>query len=271
MPNRTPQDVVKMKPLAVLHIPHSSAAIPRDVRQVIVLPDPVLEQELLSMTDWYTDELFALSEADAVEVRHAVSRLVLDPERFLDDAQEPMAAQGMGVIYTRTSAGLVLRSDPTPGERAALIERFYIPHHSRLSAAVRGSLSAHGRALVIDCHSFPSRPLPCHDYKESGSPDVCIGTDSFHTPSCLRDLAEEAYEAGGWTVVIDHPFRGALVPSEHFGRTPEVYAIMVELNRRLYMDEQTGAKLPTFNAVAKANREILLRLMQEFQARLTKL
>jgi N-formylglutamate amidohydrolase len=235
----------------------------------MVLSDSALTRELLLLTDWYTDELFALPNADAVAVRHPVSRLVLDPERFLDDTQESMAARGMGVVYTRTSDGEVLRNPPTASEREALIGRYYKPHHARLSEAVRDAMDVHGYSLVIDCHSFPNRPLPCHDYRESDSPDICIGTDSFHTPSWLRDMAKDAYESAGWTVAVDHPFRGALVPLEHFGLTPKVHAIMVELNRRLYMDEQTGAKLPTFSAVANANREILLRLIREVQARLT--
>lgn len=257
-----------MKPFTVLHIPHSSDTIPDDIRPQMVLPDAALTRELLLLTDWYTDELFALPHADAVAVRHPVSRLVLDPERFLDDAQESMAARGMGVVYTWTSDGEILRNPPTASEREALIERYYKPHHAGLSEAVRGAMGVHGYALVIDCHSFPARPLPCHDYKDS-IPDICIGTDPFHTPTWLRDLAKEAYEAAGWTVAIDHPFRGALVPLEHYGHTPGVHAIMVELNRRLYMDEQTGAKLPSFNTVATANRKTLLHLIREFHARLS--
>ena len=34
--------------------------------------------------------------------RYEVSRLVCDPERFPDDANEPMAPVGMGVVYTAT-------------------------------------------------------------------------------------------------------------------------------------------------------------------------
>ena len=31
---------------------------------------------------------------------------MVDPERFEDDAREPMAARGQGVVYTRTSDAL---------------------------------------------------------------------------------------------------------------------------------------------------------------------
>jgi N-formylglutamate deformylase len=49
----------------------------------------------------YVDELFSWLGDRAV--MFGVSRLVVDPERFVDDDQEAMASKGMGVIYTRTS------------------------------------------------------------------------------------------------------------------------------------------------------------------------
>jgi hypothetical protein len=55
------------------------------------------------MTDRYTDELFALPAEVAVSVVFAVSRLAVDPEPFTDDADEPMARKGMGIVYTRTA------------------------------------------------------------------------------------------------------------------------------------------------------------------------
>ena len=84
-----------MNELPILHMPHSAVGIPADVRATLRLSNEELDRELLLMTDWYTDELFALPASEAVTVRFPLSRLVLDPERFLDDPKEPMAARGM--------------------------------------------------------------------------------------------------------------------------------------------------------------------------------
>jgi N-formylglutamate deformylase len=48
------------------------------------------------MTDAWTDEIVARIAFDATRVIFPVSRLVVDPERFPDDADEPMAARGIG-------------------------------------------------------------------------------------------------------------------------------------------------------------------------------
>src|SRR5437899_10710981 len=122
-------------PNAVVHVPHSSTIVPDDVRSTFVVGDLALERELLRLTDRYTDELFDLDPSVATQVVFGVSRLVVDPERFLDDAVEPMAAHGMGAVYTCTTDGAPLRDGLTEPQRAALLARFYEPHHAALDAA----------------------------------------------------------------------------------------------------------------------------------------
>src|SRR5262245_55028788 len=73
------------------------------------------------MTDHLTDELFHSALSTAPRIRFPIGRLVVDPERFPDDANEPMSRVDMGVIYERTSLGLLLRHPPTPSERQNLL------------------------------------------------------------------------------------------------------------------------------------------------------
>ena len=58
-----------------------------------------------------------------------VSRLVVDPERFSDDSQEPMSRVGIGVTYTKRSLRQALREQPAQAKRQELLERYYNPHH----------------------------------------------------------------------------------------------------------------------------------------------
>src|ERR1039457_1854218 len=139
-------------PAAVVHIPHASLIVPRDVASDLLLTPEQLEHELLVMTDRYTDELFALPSSLATTVAFPASRVVLDPERFIDDAREPMARKGMGVIYTRTASGHPLRRPPSDDERQRLLARFYDPHHAALTTAVEAALAAHGTCLLVDGH-----------------------------------------------------------------------------------------------------------------------
>jgi N-formylglutamate amidohydrolase len=236
-------------PALVVHIPHASLVVPGDVAADLLLTPEQLEHELLVMTDRYTDELFHLPSTLATTVAFPVSRLVVDPERFTDDALEPMAQKGMGVVYTRTASGQPLRHPPSAARRQELLTRFYDPHHADLTRAVKAALDVHGRCLVFDGHSFPAHPLPYEDDQDPDRPDICIGTDQSHTPGALRELAVRTCQELGWSVAVDRPFSGALVPMRFYQEDFRVRAIMVEVNRGLYMDERSGVRLDCFDDV----------------------
>lgn len=250
-----------MNLFAAFHIPHSSSIIPEDLRGSILLSDEELRVELLRMTDWYTDELFDVRSVNCAVIHYPISRLVLDPERFLDEAMEPMADKGMGVIYTRSSDGKQLRCTPSRDTRESLIRALYVPHHLRLSRIVASMLRETGQALVIDCHSFPSFPLPYEDDQSGNRPEVCLGTDPFHTPSWLGNLASSLFTNGGFSVDVNRPFSGALVPIEYYRTDARVHAIMVEVNRGLYMNEHTGDKKQDFVIIKERMQTILRELV----------
>lgn len=233
----------------IFHIPHASQYIPERERTLIVLSDDELSHELLVMTDWYVDDLFlpCVSTIDEAIV-FPFSRLVVDPERFVDDEKEPMSEVGMGVVYTRTSQKTSLRASLVPSEKERLIITYYDPHHQRLTEAVTNELRHEGSALIIDCHSFPSMPLPYEEDPDLDNPDLCIGSDPYHTPPDLvKALIDKAGEMR-LSVRENSPFAGCMVPGKFYGNDKRVQSVMIEINRKLYMDETTGQKTPQFSS-----------------------
>jgi len=254
------------KPFCILHIPHASMAIPAHVRPTLLLTDEELSHELLRLTDRYTDELFDCDPDGVSRILFPVSRLVVDPERFSDDNHEPMAAHGMGLIYTKTTEGALLRHPLKPESRQSMINEFYAPHHKALTLAVESALIDWGSCLIIDCHSFPSIPFPYEKHSELARPDICLGTDPCHTPEWLYDHAFSVFNGAGLSVSRNEPFQGTLVPSSYYQQDKGVLSIMIEISRKLYMDEATGDKLSSFPQMGSQLSSVLHQLITVTQA-----
>ncbi len=239
----------------LLHIPHDSREIPAEVRQQFLLSDAELALEISRMTDHLTHQIFVDPLGSATAVCSEVSRLVVDVERFTDDALEHMSQRGMGAVYKTTSHLKPLRRDLTTEERDWLLRTWYHPHHRRLETAVTQVLERHGCCLVVDCHSFPDEALP-YEKAEVGidRADICIGSDPFHTPAELEQSFVDAFGRNGWRVAVNDPFAGALVPASRFQKDRRVHAIMVEVNRKLYWDDQKSEPKATFSQTASEVR-----------------
>ncbi len=228
------------------HVPHAATEIPHEVRSHIQLTGAALRYELLQMTDHYTDELFAANIPPSQVVRASVSRLVVDVERFDEDALEPMAARGMGVIYTKTHSGGSLRAELSGDERSSYLARWYQPHHARLTARVAAAIKNHNKALIIDCHSYPPEPLPYETDRSGDRPEICIGTDASHTSKGTESAFVTALTRAGYEVGLNVPFSGALVPVPFYKHDVRVESIMIEVRRDLYMDVSTGQRQANF-------------------------
>jgi N-formylglutamate deformylase len=226
----------------ILHIPHSFKVIPCEARTQFLITNDELNNELNNMTDAFTDDLFTQDVPGIQVIVYPVSRLVVDPERFIDDNKEPMSKKGMGVVYLLTSDGKKLRRSISEEDKNRLVELYNKPHHDRLNQTVETFISTHKKCLIIDCHSFPSAPLPYETEQSLERPDICIGTDAFHTPDWLTSKCAKLFQGIGYSTEINHPFSGSLVPGKFYQKNREVLSIMIELNRRLYMNEKTGEK-----------------------------
>ena len=235
-----------MNPQLILHIPHSSINIP--LKDGYVIDEITINKELIKLTDWYTDDLF-YSATDEMIVAD-FSRIFCDPERFTDDAQEIMAQFGMGVLYEKSDEGELMRI-VTPELREKVLSEYYWKHHQKFSKAVQNQLDLFGKALIVDCHSYPSIPLNRDLYKSSKRPDFNIGTDTFHTPQKLIDLSVSFFEKRGYSLGVDWPYKGSIVPMEYYQKNKNVQTIMLEINRALYLNEPTNEKSARYLEIKK--------------------
>jgi N-formylglutamate amidohydrolase len=170
-------------------------------------------------------------------------------QRFRNDDDEPMAARGMGAIYTRFSTGEPLRVLGET-ERGRLMNAYYDPHHTKLENAAADALKRFDRCLIIDVHSFSSTPLPHEPDQTIPRPELCIGFDRFHSP--FDDPAEvwRICKENRFSLDLNRPFSGSIVPHRYWNADQRVRSFMREIGRDLYMVEATGLKRTNFSAFA---------------------
>lgn len=221
----------------VLHIPHSSTVIP--LLEGYVSTQEEINQEIIKLTDWYTDDLFDSEEDDKIVA--PFSRIFCDVERFTDDDLEVMSKFGMGVLYEKFDNGNQLRI-VNQKLKLDVLKNYYWKHHNLLNETVKYHLEQTKSCLILDCHSFPSSPLTRALVQNRKTPDFNIGTDSFHTPLYLIEASQEFFKSRGLSLGIDTPYSGSIVPMEYYQKELRVISIMLEVNRRMYLNEPTNEK-----------------------------
>ncbi len=240
----------------ILHIPHSSTKIP--FLDGYLVSEERLNEEMNLLNDWFTDKLFDLPYHKIVT---PFSRIFCDVERFADDSQEIMAQHGMGMCYTHFDNDERMRE-----VKQELLSRiktdYYDQHHISLEKACSEALEEHSKVIIIDCHSFPDKPLKRDISQHIPRPDFCIGTDAYHTP---RDLVASSFtflDHKGYTVMENDPYSGTMIPLKYYHQNKNVIGILIEVNRKLYMKEKGGVIVKTdkFNHIKKILAELILHL-----------
>lgn len=84
----------------------------------------------------------------------------------------------------------------------------------------------------------------------------------LHIPAHRTKFAER-----GFAVKVDSPFKGALVPAKYYRKEKAVTGIMIEINRRLYMNEKTGCRLPEFENIKRTIGSFVSELIQYYRSR----
>lgn len=216
----------EIKDSFIISIPHSSVNInPLNERNSAFFNPEEVAQDLLLSTDFFTDMLFSVPDISTFVV--PFSRLYCDFERFEKDE---MDTYGRGLFYTKSSNKIDYRYKTE--EEYKKVKEMYDLYHALFYQKVQEKLLQNGVVYIVDGHSFNEEPL----YWESPErPDICLGTDSFHTPPFLLNYFKNFFEKENFSVMVDKPYSGAIVPLLFYHKEERVKSIMIEINKKLYM------------------------------------
>jgi len=230
----------------LVEVPHAGLAVPPELRSELLAPEDALKRD----ADIYVDRLYARApeHGAALLVSH-LSRYVVDLNRAADDldlatvSDHPTArgTQPRGVVWRTTTDGRPVLPRPlTYAQLRARLERYYAPYHRALAEQLSMLRARHGNAIVLAGHSMPSLGRSLHADPGARRADVVPGS-AGRTSADARviDLVDAHFREAGLSVRHDDPYKGGFT-TLHYGRPREhVHAIQIELNRALYVDEQS--------------------------------
>ena len=197
----------------------------------------------------------------------------LDPRMFegrlpaFANTRSLRVAGGLGTIARLVGDASEIYARRLPvSEALARIDGLYKPYHRALRGLVERARETFGLAVLIDCHSMPSGGA-VREGEAKLRADFVLG-DRYATSAAPRfvDCVEHELRRLGYCVHRNKPYAGGFI-TEHYGNPRSgSHAVQIEINRALYMDEQTFARSADFTAVQRDIAAVIAALAAQAEA-----
>jgi len=245
----TAPDDDKLIPL-IFDSPHSSRFCPPDMQAIAP------EAALMSGWDAYVDELWSgAPQIGASLLAARVHRSYIDFNRARSDIDPELLDQpwpealqvsekskaGMGLIRRYALPGVQMYDRKLSiAEVQHRIDRYYDPYHAQLQELINEAHARFGQVWHIDCHSMKSVGNAMNIDNGARRPDFVLGDrDGSAADPAFTEWVARQLQAQGYVVKINDPYRGAELVRAYSDPQHGRYSIQIEINRGLYMDEQS--------------------------------
>lgn len=237
----------------LLSIPHSG----RDYDPALLNNAAQGRRSLETLEDPLVDRLVWRAIAAGVgAIVQLVPRAVIDCNRDEDEVDPaaiagispapvgPRARHGLGLIASRTHRhGALWRRPIDRAEFKLRIEGIHRPYHQALSSGLDELVAIHGEAILLDCHSMPSRP--------KGQANIVIGDRQGKSSApWISAEAAQIVRAAGFTAALNDPYAGGAIARRHGRPQDGVHALQLEIDRSLYLDRDVRTAGPGFDRIA---------------------
>jgi len=256
--------------------PHSGRNYPTDFIAASRL-DPLM---LRRSEDSFIDEIFAAApDYGAPLLKACFPRAYVDPNReayeldpsmFEDDLPDFVNTKsarvfaGLGTVARVVTNGEnIYNRKLTFAEADARIVNSYQPYHAALRGLIANTLDRFGKCLLIDCHSMPSIGGPMDDDSGNRRVDIVLGNN--HGATCdaeLMNFVDRTLSNSGLVVRRNSPYSGGFTTRFYGQPKKRVHGLQIEINRALYMNEETIERGPGFGGLVATMTNLVAALAE---------
>ena len=157
---------------------------------------------------------------------------------------------GKGLIWRATDDGVPMYNRRIKvAEVEARIANCWQPYHAAVGRAIDAAHARHGYSIHINCHSMPAvASSHATDFPGLVHADFVLGNRDNTTASAALVLSiKELLGQQGYSVAINHPYKGVELVRRYGNPAQHRHSVQVEINRKLYMREDTLEITPGFS------------------------
>ena len=171
---------------------------------------------------------------------------------------------GKGLIWRSTDDGLPIYSRRlSVAEVQARVVNCWQPYHAAIQSAIDAAHAQHGYSVHINCHSMPAiASSNATDFPGEAHADFVVGDrDGTTANPALSKLVCDHLRSQGYSVAYNHPYKGVELVRRYSNPAAQRHSIQLEINRKLYMDEETLDITPGFAALKANLRSLVEQLL----------
>jgi N-formylglutamate amidohydrolase len=235
----------------VLDSPHSGFRFPSDFDAIVG------ELDLRDGEDCFVDQLYLPATEFGIPLLAAeFPRTYLDNNRHAGDIDLELiegghcphefvpsgkAAIGKALLWRTLDDGRAIYGRRlTVDEVVGRIERVHAPYHGALRQLIDAAHARFGEVFHINCHSMNSVAGVMGEGGEgSERADFVLGDrDRTTCDPAFTDFVRQALSSMGYAVKVNDPYKGVELVRAHSDPARGRHSLQVEINKRLYMDEE---------------------------------
>lgn len=186
-------------------------------------------------------------------------------------ALKPEASKrGLGLIKAKSRYGEPVQERKlTYDEIEDRLNRYHRPYHRELKAMIDRARSAFGKVYHLSCHCMSAVGAPTHPDPGQERADFCVGNMPGGTQSSSNAFVEHVADlirSEGFTCTVNTPYAGGEINRRHGDFANNVESIMVEINKKRFMDVKTFRRTDGFHEIKAAANNVLKKLAAELRA-----
>ncbi len=261
----------------LLSVPHAGRDYPPNILQQL----RISADQLLRLEDRYADLLVRDCMAQTIPTVIArAPRAIIDLNRGVDEVDADMVRGvdwsqvahpsaktrgGLGLIPRRLiGAGDIWKQPIDKAELDDRINDIHRPYHDYISAVLNNMQAKFGVALLVDVHSMPSLNNVSKDGEVARwviGDRFGMSADNIYTDLIMGFLSDLGYKA-----VMNAPYAGGYMLERHGNPSRGIYALQIEIDRNLYLDENNREPNKDMSKISMQIRQMVNFVLEYFKS-----